>query len=31
MGVVDPETVIVAWSPTFNWPTWELSTVAFTM
>ncbi len=31
MGVVEPETVIVAWSPTFSWLTWELPTVVLTM
>ena len=31
MAAVEPETVIVAWSPTFTWPTWVLSTVALTM
>jgi hypothetical protein len=28
---VDPETVIVAWSPTLTWFTWVLSTVQLTM
>ena len=28
---VDPETVIVAWSPTFTWLTWVLFTVELTI
>jgi hypothetical protein len=30
-GVVEPDTVMVAWSPTLSWLTWVLSTVPLTM
>ena len=31
MSAVDPDTVTVAWSPTFTWLTWVLFTVELTM